>query len=104
MLWRAATRVIKYKVSLIARGEPVTDMLVSYIHGCAAGVLIMPTSETYCRHIRPAFLHFLETKSLEETHDIADASLFVLMTLEETRWYPIFSESSLSCSNDVWCV
>ena len=45
-------------VSLIARGKPVTDMLVSYIHGCAAGVLIMPTSETHCRHIRPAFLHF----------------------------------------------
>jgi hypothetical protein len=43
LLWRAATRVIA---------------LVSYIHGCAAGVLIMPTSETHCRHIRPAFLRF----------------------------------------------
>jgi hypothetical protein len=42
-------------------------------------------AKTYYRHISPTFLHFLETKSLEETHNIADASLFVLMTLEETR-------------------
>ena len=35
------------KVSLIVRGKPVTDMLVSYIHGCAAEkVLIMPRRTT----------------------------------------------------------
>ena len=33
------------------------------------------------------FFEFLETKSVTETHDIADASLFVLMALEESRWY-----------------
>ena len=44
-------------------------------------------AKTYFKPINLPFFEFLETKSVTETHDIADASLFVLMTLEESRWY-----------------
>jgi hypothetical protein len=52
-------------------------------------------AKKYYRHISPAFLNFLETKNLDETHNIADASLFVLMTLEETQWYLSFTNLSV---------
>ena len=47
----------------------------------------MVVAKQYYEQICPAYFDFLHTKALEETHDIADASLFVMMTLEETSWY-----------------
>ncbi len=43
-------------------------------------------AKNYFKHISYPFFHFLENNPLKETHDIADASLFVIMALEETRW------------------
>lgn len=37
--------------------------------------------------IRIFHIDFNGFQALEEIHDIADASLFVMMTLEETSWY-----------------
>ena len=45
------------------------------------------SAQAYFKSISRPFFEFLETKSVAETHDIADASLFVLMALEESRWY-----------------
>ena len=47
----------------------------------------MKSAKAYFKSISRPFFEFLETKSVAETHDIADASLFVLMALEESRWY-----------------
>ena len=47
----------------------------------------MKLAKTYFKPINLPFFEFLETKSVTETHDIADASLFVLMALEESQWY-----------------
>ena len=43
-------------------------------------------AKQYYKQISPAYVDFLHTNALEETHDIADASLFVMMALEETPW------------------
>jgi hypothetical protein len=43
-------------------------------------------AKNYFKHISYPFFDFLENNPLKETHDIADASLFVIMALEETRW------------------
>lgn len=43
-------------------------------------------AKQYYKQISPAYVDFLHTNALEETHDIADASLFVMMALEETSW------------------
>ena len=46
----------------------------------------MLVAKQYYKQISPAYVDFLHTNALEETHDIADASLFVMMALEETSW------------------
>lgn len=49
----------------------------------------MTVAKKYYEQTSSAYIDFLNTRPLAETHDVADASLFVMMALEDTAWSQI---------------
>ena len=53
----------------------------------------MTVAKQYYEQTSSAYIDFLNTRPLAETHDVADASLFVMMALEDTSWSQIRAPS-----------